>query len=55
VGAVTANLPDDLPNELFTTLVDAADVCIERLVSHGHVSPEGGSGTTRTGTSESWC
>jgi cupin 2 domain-containing protein len=45
VGAVTANLfaelPSHLPVELFTTLLEAADVRIERIVSHGHASPDG--------------
>src|SRR5205823_5588783 len=45
VGAVTDNLftdlPAHLPDELFTTLLDAAGVRIERIVSHGHASPEG--------------
>jgi cupin 2 domain-containing protein len=36
-----ADLPVDLPEELITTLVDAAHVRIERIVSHGHASPEG--------------
>jgi len=35
------DLPQHLPNELFTTLLDAANVRIERIVSHGHASPEG--------------
>jgi cupin 2 domain-containing protein len=35
------HLPRHLPDELFTTLVDAANVRIERIVSHGHASPEG--------------
>jgi cupin 2 domain-containing protein len=45
VGAVTsasnlfAGLPKRLPDELFTTLLDAASVRIERIVSHGHASP----------------
>jgi cupin 2 domain-containing protein len=30
-----------MPNELITTLLDAADVRIERIVSHGHASPDG--------------
>ena len=34
---VSANLPD----ELLTTLLEAANVRIERIVSHGHSSPEG--------------
>lgn len=36
-----ANLPSDLPDELFTTLLDASNLRIERIVSHGHASPEG--------------
>lgn len=33
-----ADLPAQLPDELFTMLLDAADVRIERIVSHGHAS-----------------
>lgn len=36
-----ADLPGHLPDELFTTLLEAAEVHIERIVSHGHASPEG--------------
>ena len=36
-----ADLPQRLPNELVTTLLDAANVRIERIISHGHASPEG--------------
>jgi cupin 2 domain-containing protein len=35
------NLPSNLPDELFTTLLEAANLRIERIVSHGHSSPEG--------------
>lgn len=35
------DLPSSLPVELFTTLLDAANLRIERIVSHGHASPEG--------------
>ena len=35
------NLPSNLPDELFTTLLDANHLRIERIVSHGHASPEG--------------
>lgn len=35
-----ADLPPDLPDELFTTLLDATGIRIERIVSHGHASPE---------------
>ena len=30
-----------MPEELFATLLEAANVRIERIVSHGHASPEG--------------
>ena len=36
-----ADLPRHLPDELFTTLLEAANVRIERIVSHGHASPLG--------------
>lgn len=32
-------LPQHLPKEVVQTLIQAADVRIERIVSHGHVSP----------------
>ena len=35
------DLPADLPAELFTTLLQAPDIRIERIISHGHQSPEG--------------
>jgi len=35
------DLPQSLPDELVTTLLEAAHVRIERIVSHGHVSPDG--------------
>jgi cupin 2 domain-containing protein len=41
VTNVFADLPANLPDELVTTLLEAADVRIERIVSHGHASPEG--------------
>jgi cupin 2 domain-containing protein len=34
-------LPAHLPNELFTTLLEAAHVRVERIVSRGHASPPG--------------
>jgi cupin 2 domain-containing protein len=34
-------VPQHLPDELFTTLLDDANVRIERIVSHGHASSEG--------------
>jgi cupin 2 domain-containing protein len=36
-----SNLPPKLPTELFTALLEASDVRTERIVSHGHASPEG--------------
>src|SRR5262249_7697721 len=33
--------PTDLPKELVQTLICATDVRIERIISHGHASPEG--------------
>ena len=35
------DLPPNLPDELVTTLHDASNVRIERIVSRGHASPEG--------------
>lgn len=36
-----ADFPSQLPSELFTTLLEADAVRIERIVSHGHSSSEG--------------
>lgn len=36
-----ADLPGRLPEELFTTLLAAGRLRIERIVSFGHASPEG--------------
>ena len=36
-----ANLPQQLPDELVETLLTAQHIRIERIVSHGHASPEG--------------
>lgn len=35
------NIPTELPEELFTTLVTGNGVTIERIVSKGHASAEG--------------
>lgn len=35
------DLPHHLPDELFTTLLEAADLRIERIVSNGRASPKG--------------
>lgn len=39
--SVFTNIPSNLPSELFTLLLDTSTVRIERIVSHGHSSPEG--------------
>ena len=36
-----SDIPDDLPDEFLETLLDADSVRIERIVSHGHASPDG--------------
>jgi len=36
------NIPKDLPEELFETLVKTDNIHIERIVSRGHTSPEEG-------------
>jgi len=36
-----ADLPTELPAELLQTLVERPGLRIERIVSHGHASPEG--------------
>jgi cupin 2 domain-containing protein len=45
VNEPLSNLYDDVPpqllNEVAETLVAAANVRVERIVSHGHASPEG--------------
>jgi cupin 2 domain-containing protein len=38
---VLSDLPLRLPEEVFTTLLAADQIRIERILSHGHVSPEG--------------
>jgi cupin 2 domain-containing protein len=35
------NLPAELPEELFTTILQAAGFRVERIVSQGHASPPG--------------
>lgn len=41
VSNLFADSPQRLPEEMVTTLLEAADVRIERIVSQGHASPEG--------------
>jgi cupin 2 domain-containing protein len=38
---ILANIPSNLPQELFETLKTAANFRIERIVSQGHASPPG--------------
>jgi hypothetical protein len=40
MNSLFADLPVRLPEELFSTLLDAANVRIERIFSHGHASTE---------------
>jgi cupin 2 domain-containing protein len=35
------DLPENVPDELFQTILDKPDIRIERIVSLGHASPEG--------------
>lgn len=37
---LSSNLPDNLPEELVEVLLEAATIRIERIVSHGHASPD---------------
>ena len=36
------NVPESLPNEIFEQIIATEDVRIERIISHGHNSPEQG-------------
>ena len=36
------NIPTDLPEELFETLIKSDNIHIERIVSKGHTSPKAG-------------
>jgi cupin 2 domain-containing protein len=40
VSNLFEDLPDDLPEELFQTLLTTDGLRIERIVSHGHTSPK---------------
>ncbi len=40
-GNLLTAIPDDLPDELFETLFAENNVKIERIISHGHVTPSG--------------
>jgi cupin 2 domain-containing protein len=41
IGNLFADIPAALHEELFTTIVQANDLRIERIISHGHASPPG--------------
>ena len=40
-GNLFANIPDDLPDEVFQTLIQSGDIKVERIISRGHASPPG--------------
>ena len=40
-GNLFDDIPSELPEELFTTILEANGFRIERIVSQGHSSPEG--------------
>jgi cupin 2 domain-containing protein len=41
IDNIFSALPESLPEELFQTLAESDSVRIERIVSHGHSTPEG--------------
>ncbi len=41
INNLFSDIPSDLPEELFETLLTGQGVRIERIVSRGHASPEG--------------
>ena len=42
MGNIFDDIPDDLHNEVFESLVDNTNVRIERIISKGHTSPDTG-------------
>lgn len=40
-GNIFATLPDNLPEELFETLIDGKTLKMERIVSRGHITAKG--------------
>jgi cupin 2 domain-containing protein len=38
---ILENIPADLPEEVFSTLVSAKNFTLKRIVSHGHATPPG--------------
>jgi cupin 2 domain-containing protein len=41
VTNLLADIPVDLPDELFQTLLKTSDLLVERIISLGHASPDG--------------
>jgi cupin 2 domain-containing protein len=39
-GNLFSELPDDIPEEIYQTLIQTGNIKIERIVSHGQTSPE---------------
>ena len=39
---IYADIPSSLPNEMFNALISNENIRIERILSHGHSSPEEG-------------
>lgn len=40
-GNILANIPRQLPEELFESILKRAPIRIERIISRGHITPEG--------------
>ncbi|GAL33517.1 uncharacterized conserved protein [Vibrio maritimus] len=41
LGNLLANVPDQLPNELFEDIIVTPNIRVERILSDGHSTPEG--------------
>jgi len=41
MGHLLENIPDELPEELFETILAQSDFKLERIVSRGHATPAG--------------
>ena len=39
-GNLYTEIPDDIPEEIFQTLIKTDSIRIERIVSHGHISAD---------------
>jgi hypothetical protein len=51
MASLLADLPDDLPEERFETLLETPAFRLERILSQGHATPPRATGTIRIGTS----